>query len=300
MYQTVEELRARYSDLLEMADLVIVGSYVPDGVAVGEFVTQHAGGVTAFYDIDTPVTLAKMERGDFEYLHPRLVQQYNIYLSFTGGPALQRLENVYGSPMARAFYCSVDPTLYYPEASEVTWDLGYLGTYSDDRQPPLEKLMLEAAGKLPTLKFVVAGPQYPASINWAKNVERIEHLPPAAHRSFYNGQRFTMNITRHDMIKAGYSPSVRLFEAAACGTPIISDYWEGIDSIFEINREILISTSAEDTRYYLTRIHEDERRAIGERARHKILTCHTAAHRAEELLKFYKEALERKSTLVTR
>ena len=300
LYQTFEELQATYSDLVKMADLVMVGSYVPDGVAVGEFVTQHAGGVTAFYDIDTPVTLAKMERGDFEYLHPHLVQQYNMYLSFTGGPALQQLENVYGSRMARAFYCSVDPTLYYPEASEANWDLGYLGTYSDDRQPSLEKLMLEAASKLPTLNFVVAGPQYPASISWAKNVERIEHLPPAAHRSFYNQQRFTMNITRQDMIKAGYSPSVRLFEAAACGTPIISDYWDGIDSIFEINREILISSSAEDTHYYLTRINEVERKAIGERARNKVLSFHTAGHRAEELLEFYKEALERKSILVTR
>jgi spore maturation protein CgeB len=277
---------------------VIVGSYVPEGVAVGEWITKTVAGITAFYDIDTPVTLAKIEKGDYEYLHPGLIPQYNIYLSFTGGPTLLRLEKEYGSPMARAFYCSFDPELYYPEGQNKKWDLGYLGTYSDDRQPPLQQLMLDAAEKLPNKKFVVAGPQYPASVVWPKNVERIEHLPPSQHRTFYNSQRFTMNITRADMIKAGYSPSVRLFEAAACGTPIISDYWDGIDSIFEIGTEILISRSANDTMNFLTSISEGERKQIGERARKKVLEQHTAAHRALELEACYNEAKQKKAALV--
>jgi len=291
LYSSLEELKEQYADLIQQADLVIVGSYVPEGVAVGEFVTSIAGGVTAFYDIDTPVTLAKLERGDFEYLHPDLIPKYQLYLSFTGGPTLRRIEQQYGSPAARAFYCSFDPELYYPEEMPIKWDLGYLGTYSDDRQPPLQRLMLDAAQQLSDKQFVVAGPQYPSSIQWGANVERIEHLPPSQHRAFYNSQRFTMNITRADMIKAGYSPSVRLFEAAACGTPIISDYWDGIDSIFEIGTEILISRSAEDTVSYLTNISEEERKAIGERARQKALNHHTAAHRAMELEMYYREAL---------
>lgn len=289
LYSSVGELKNEYADLIQHADLVIVGSYVSDGVAVGEFVTTTAKGVTAFYDIDTPVTLAKLEKNDFEYLHPELIPKYNLYLSFTGGPTLQRLEQQYGSPAARAFYCSFDPELYFPEATNIKWDLGYLGTYSDDRQPPLQKLMLDAAIKLSEQKFVVAGPQYPANILWGNNVERIEHLPPSEHRKFYNSQRFTMNITRADMIKAGYSPSVRLFEAAACGTPIISDYWDGIDAIFEIGKEILISKSADETISYLTNISEAERKKIGERARQKVLNYHTAAHRASELERYYEE-----------
>lgn len=292
LYSSVEELKKQYADLIKHADLVIVGSYVPEGVAVGEFVTSTAKGITAFYDIDTPVTLAKLEKGDFEYLHPELIPKYNLYLSFTGGPTLQRIEQHYGSPAARAFYCSFDPELYFPEATNIKWDLGYLGTYSDDRQPPLQSLMLDAAQKLSEQKFVVAGPQYPQNIQWNDNVERIEHLPPSEHRRFYNNQRFTMNITRADMIKAGYSPSVRLFEAAACGTPIISDYWDGIDSIFKIGEEILISKSADDTIFYLTNISEAERKAMGERARQKVLNHHTAAHRATELKRYYEEVKE--------
>lgn len=298
LYNSVEELKANYVDLIKNADLVIVGSYVPDGVAVGEFVTRTATGVTAFYDIDTPVTLAKIENGDFEYLHPKLIPLYNLYLSFTGGPILKKIEQVYGSPAARAFYCSFDPELYYAEETTIKWDLGYLGTYSDDRQPPLQKLMLDAAINATDKNFVVAGPQYPKHINWPANVQRIEHLPPAQHRAFYNSQRFAMNITRADMIKAGYSPSVRLFEAAACGTPIISDYWDGIESIFEIGTEILIARSAADTTNYLTNIGEAERKIIGERARKKVLVHHTAAHRAAELEMYYKEAAGRKTAVV--
>lgn len=297
LYGSLEELKATYSNLIRSAHMVIVGSYVPEGVAVGQLVVDTAEGVTAFYDIDTPVTLAKLERGDYEYLHPDLIAQYDLYLSFTGGPTLQRLEQVYGSPMARPFYCSFDPELYFPEEQPVQWDLGYLGTYSDDRQPPLQALMLDAAAQYPEGRFVVAGPQYPQHLEWPSNTQRIEHLPPSEHRRFYNSQRFTMNITRADMIKAGYSPSVRLFEAAACGTPIISDYWDGIETIFEPGTELLIARSAEDTLQYLTQIGEEERKAIGERARKKVMEQHTAAHRATELENYYNEVLCQTSIL---
>jgi len=297
LYSSQADLHNRFADEVREAGLVIVGSYVPEGVAVGEWVLKTALGIKAFYDIDTPVTLAKLERNDFEYLHPQLIPQYDLYLSFTGGPTLDRLEKVYGSPMARPLYCSYDPDLYFPEPQEIHWDLGYLGTYSDDRQPPLEKLMLDAARQWPTGKFVVAGPQYPATIQWPANTQYIHHLPPAEHRQFYNSQRFTQNITRADMIKAGYSPSVRLFEAAACGTPIISDYWEGLDSLFTFEAEILISYSAQDTLHFLKDISEQERKALGERARQKVQHNHTAAHRALELEKYVKELTGSYNTL---
>lgn len=291
LYASLPDLQARFAEPVRTADVVIVGSYVPEGVAVGEWVLRTAHGVKAFYDIDTPVTLAKLARHDYEYLHPRLIPQYDLYLSFTGGPTLERLETAYHSPMARPFYCAFDPTLYYPEAQPMQWDLGYLGTYSDDRQPPLERLMLDAARQWPAGRFVVAGPQYPATVQWPANTAYIPHLPPAAHRAFYNQQRFTQNITRADMVAAGYSPSVRLFEAAACGTPIISDYWDGLDSLFELDTEILVARSAADTLAYLRELPEAERLAIGERARQKVLAHHTAAHRATELASYVREVV---------
>ena len=225
-------------------DAVIVGSYVPDGVAVGRWVQAHARGVAAFYDIDTPVTLAKLERGDFEYLSPETIPGYDLYLSFTGGPTLERIEHQFGSPAARALYCSVDDDAYRPVDTPKRWDLSYLGTYSPDRQPTLDRLLMEAARLRPDKRFVVAGPQYPSDIAWPDNVERIDHLPPSEHAAFYSASRFTLNVTRADMIAAGWSPSVRLFEAAACATPIISDLWDGIDAIFTPGREISISPSS--------------------------------------------------------
>ncbi len=283
LYTSLQDLQQRFESEVKKADVVMVGSYVPEGVRVGEWVIRTAGGIKAFYDIDTPVTLAKLSRGDYEYLHPDLIPRYDLYLSFTGGPTLRRLEKEFRSPEARALYCAVDPDLYFPEPQQIHWDLGYLGTYSDDRQPPLENLMLDAAWQWQEGKFVVAGPQYPASIHWPTNVELIHHLPPSAHRRFYNQQRFTMNITRADMIQAGYSPSVRLFEAAACATPIISDYWDGLETIFEPDTEILITRSAKETLAYLLDLTETDRQKIGGRARAKILSAHTAAHRAKEL-----------------
>jgi spore maturation protein CgeB len=283
LYRTLKDLKDRFGTEVRSADAVVVGSYVPEGVAVGEWVTHTAGGVTAFYDIDTPVTLAKLGRGDTEYLSPELIPRYVLYLSFSGGPILERLERQYGSPAARALYCSCDPELYCPQPEVERWDLGYLGTYSDDRQPPLERLMLDAARDWTGGRFVVAGPQYPASVRWPANVERIEHLPPAEHCAFYNRQRFTLNVTRADMIRAGYSPSVRLFEAAACGVPIISDYWDGLHTLFDPGSEILISHGPADTLNYLRDLPDEERHGIATRARARVLNGHTAAHRAREL-----------------
>ena len=290
LYESLEELKDTYEDTVRNADAVIVGSYVPEGVEVGHWACSTAKGPVAFYDIDTPVTLAKLERRDYEYLTPGCIQRYDMYLSFTGGPTLQRLEQEFGSPKALPLYCSFDPALYFPEEAEMRWSLGYMGTYSDDRQPPLETMLIEPARRMSETHFVVAGPMYPPHIEWPANVERIEHLPPKCHRSFYNSQLFTLNVTRADMVKAGWSPSVRLFEAAACGTPIISDYWDGLGDFFELDTEILISRSAEDTMQILRTTDADERQSIAERARARVMEQHTAAKRAEELESYLLEA----------
>jgi spore maturation protein CgeB len=292
-YTDFEDLK-RYHEMIAAADAVIVGSYVPDGVAVGHWVQETARGIVAFYDIDTPVTLAKLERGDYEYLSPPLIPGYDVYFSFTGGPTLDLLMNRYGSPAARALYCSVDPELYPVLDREKRWDLSYLGTYSPDRQPTLERLLIEPARRAPQLQFVVAGPQYPADINWPANVERIDHVPPSEHPAFYAASRFTLNVTRADMIRAGYSPSVRLFEAAACGTPIISDTWDGIDTLLEPGREIVLARQADDIIQVLQGWGESQRGLTGQAARQRILAEHTASHRAASMERDLIEAMERR------
>lgn len=284
----------RYRETVAAADAVIVGSYVPEGVAVGRWVQKVGQGVTAFYDIDTPVTLGKLERGDYEYLSPDLIRSYDVYFSFTGGPMLDRLMRRYGSPAARALYCSVDPEAYPAMDRPSRWDLSYLGTYSPDRQPTLERLLVEPARRAPHLRFVVAGPQYPSDIAWPNNVERIDHVPPHEHPAFYAASRYTLNVTRADMIEAGYSPSVRLFEAAACRTPIVSDVWNGLDTLLEPDREIVFARRPEDVLDVLLAWPEERRDALAGAARQRVLAEHTASHRARTFEQELTDALQRR------
>lgn len=292
LYTSLDDLRDRFTMAVQQADVVIVGSYVPEGVAVGSWVIETAHGITAFYDIDTPVTLATLRRATCAYLSGDLLPRYALYLSFTGGPILRHLEQTYGARMARPLYCGVDPDLYYPDVGAQQYDLGYLGTYSAGRQAALEELLLKSARHWSPGRFVVAGPQYPATIIWPENVVRLEHLAPSAHRHFYSAQRYTLNLTRADMRQSGYAPSVRLFEAAACGTPIVSDYWPGLETFFSLEYDILVSHSCSDTLRYLCFLPDEIRREVGARARGRVLAEHTAAHRAVALEQYVIEALE--------
>jgi spore maturation protein CgeB len=280
LYQNVGELADRWRMRLASADLVMIGSYVPEGIAVITLAKSIASGIVAFYDIDTPVTLASLAAGSCSYLTAELVPVFDLYLSFTGGRALRVLEREYGARAARVLYCAVDPDRHRPDVSDPLWDVGYRGTYSADRQPAVEELMCAPARRWPAGRFAVAGPLYPAALSWPANLERIEHVGPDRHRCFYARQRFTLNLTRADMIRLGYSPSVRLFEAAACGVPIISDYWRGLETIFVPGKHILLAQSADDVLFFLRELPEERRRQLAERAREHVLAHHTAAHRA--------------------
>ncbi|HET7675899.1 MAG TPA: glycosyltransferase [Gammaproteobacteria bacterium] len=296
LYDSLAELDRDHAEAVRTADAVIVGSYVPEGIAVGRWVLDAARGLVAFYDIDTPVTLAALEAGKCVYLDAELVPRYDLYLSFTGGPILERLQSEFGARRTRPLYCAVDPDTYFPEPEPQRWATGYLGTYSADRQPHLQSLLLEAARQRPDSRFVVAGAQYPSQIEWPENVEHIEHIAPAGHRGFYNAQRYTLNLTRAAMTAAGYSPSVRLFEAAACGVPVISDWWNGLDTFFAPGREILIADDTVQVLHYLDQLDAEQAKTIGHRARTRVLSEHTAAHRARELTACLESIHRRRAT----
>lgn len=289
LYDSVDELKKNFSELVESADMVVTGSYVPEGIRVCRWVLNTAKGVRAFYDIDTPVTLENLNHNKGEYIDRDLIPQFDLYLSFSGGEVLDLLESIYDAERARALYCSVDPDIYFPMQLEKKWTLGYLGTYSADRQPVLEKLLINTARDMISKEFAIAGPNYPEVIHWPANITRIDHLSPEMHCDFYNRQRFTLNVTRQAMVKLGYSPSVRLFEAAACGVPIISDYWKGLTGLFREGEEIFIARNSNDVVGIINETPEDELAKVGAAVRQKVLNHHTAAHRAEELISYYEE-----------
>lgn len=282
------KLRREFSD----ADVAMVGSYFPDGIqAVREMLDSNIP-VKTFYDIDTPITVAKLnESARTEYLLADQISGLDVYFSFTGGPMLREIEQRFGARLARPLYCSFDPERYhpYPAAKRFACDLSYMGTYAPDRQPKLEEFLCEPAKRLPDGRFLVAGPQYPASVRWPKGVRRILHLNPRWHPHFYSSSRITLNITRRDMVQAGYSPSVRLFEAAACGATIASDNWPGLESFFTPGIEILLPTCADDMVRYLCDLTDHERGRIGRAAMDRVLSEHTSQIRALE----FEQAVER-------
>ena len=267
------------------ADVVVLGSYFPDGIAAADLLFQQIRKPVLFYDIDTPITLAALRKdGAAAYLRATDIPRFAAYMSFTGGPALTELMTRFGSPFAVPLYCSVDPAEHVRTAIDLRYrsDLSYLGTYAADRQPKLMELLNQTAHRSPESHFVVAGPQYPADTTWAPNVVHLQHVSPPDHSAFYSSSRFTLNLTRRDMVEAGYSPSVRLFEASACQAAIISDEWPGLETFFAPGDEIILARSSGDVLHILSGISDEERARIGRNARERILASHTAMHRAAE------------------
>jgi spore maturation protein CgeB len=286
---------------LQQADVAMVGSYFPDGIAAINEVADSGVPVKAFYDIDTPITVAALrEQGATQYVEARQIPSFDIYFSFTGGPLLAEIEQRFGAPRAVPLYCSFDPQKYHRLGvnRRFACDLSYMGTFAPDRQPKIEELLCEPAKRLGTASFLVAGPQYPKALRWPKNVSRIQHLNSRWHPSFYSSSRFTLNVTRRDMVVAGYSPSVRLFEAAACGAAIISDNWGGLDSFFLPGEEILLPTGSEDVIRYLTELSEGEVRRIGESAQARVLAEHSSQQRAREFEAAVQKAMSQSSANV--
>lgn len=282
IYERWEEVRPLLRRELYGAEVAVVGSYFPDGVAAIAEVLDSTVGVKAFYDIDTPITVWKLQNGDEEYLRSDQVRGFDLYFSFTGGPLLRELDVKYGARRAVPLYCSFDAGRYSmcePD-SRYRCDLSYMGTYASDRQAELEQLLCEPARLLPENKFLVAGPQYPTEIKWPENVKRITHVEPKFHPLLYSSSRFTLNLTRKLMKKYGYSPSVRLFEAAGCGATIVSDSWAGLETFFTPGAEILLPQASEDVASYLRDMSEQEARAIGLRAQTRVLAEHSAERRA--------------------
>jgi len=270
------------------ADVVMVGSYFPDGQRVLDEVASLSGPVKTFYDIDTPITVSHLrEHGRTDYLRADQVPSFDVYFSFTGGPMLREIEETFGAKRAVPLFCSFDPNEYrrFGVNKRFACDLSYMGTYAPDRQPKIEQLLCEPARLLPEMKFLVAGPQYPKKIKWPTNVKRIMHLNPRWHARFYSSSRLTLNVTRRDMVLAGYSPSVRLFEAAACGTTIVSDNWPGLDTFFTPGKQILLPDDTDDVVEVLRTFDREELEAIGRSAQERVLAEHTSEKRAQEFEK---------------
>ncbi|MDB4963854.1 MAG: hypothetical protein JWP01_3853 [Myxococcales bacterium] len=285
LYPTWETVRRMASELLPSADVAIVTSYCPDGRAACELVLGSRAGLKVFYDLDTPVTLARLAGGeDVSYLPERGLRDFDLVLSFTGGQALELLQSRLGARRVAPLYGSVDPDHHRPTPGTVSWAsaCSYLGTWSLDRERGVDTLFLEPARRH-AAPFVIGGSLYPPTIEWPSNIMRVEHVPPADHSAFYCSSPITVNVTRRAMASLGYCPSGRLFEAAACGVPVLSDSWDGLEEFFTPGEDILLATDSDSALAAIT-LPRAELAQIGQRARQRALDEHTGTRRAAQLL----------------
>jgi spore maturation protein CgeB len=263
------------------ADVAIVTSYCPHGIAATELVLAAARPLRVFYDLDTPITLSRIRAGEpVDYIGPRGLADFDLVLSYTGGKALDLLHAELGAHNVAPLYGHVDPEVHHPVAclGHYRADMSYLGTYAVDRQSALETLLVAPARHRPSRRFLIGGAQYPPDFPWSSNIYFVRHLPPCEHPAFFSSSRLTLNVTRKAMAEMGWCPSGRLFEAGACGAPILSDEWDGLDAFFEPGREILVARTTADAVAALD-LSNAELRRIGEAGRERTLSEHTSDRR---------------------
>lgn len=286
LYDGWEDVIDSARSALRTADCAIVTSYCPEAQEASDLILDSSVGLRIFYDLDTPVTLERLRRGEtVEYLPSYGLGPFDMVLSYTGGRALDELRTRLGARRVAALYGSADPALHRPVAGNERYraDLSYLGTYASDRQAHLQELFINPARECPEKRFVIGGAQYPSEFPWTSNIWFVRHVPPSEHPPFYCSSHLTLSVTRAAMADMGYCPSGRLFEAAACGVPVISDYWEGLEDFFVPGREILVASSTNDVKQALA-LDAAELRAIGKAARERVLAEHTSERRGTELL----------------
>ena len=293
LYADWQQVRARALADARSSDAVVLGSFVPDGTQVADDLLALQNPLRVFYDLDTPVTLARLAKGDAGYIRGDQLSRFDLVLSFTGGQTLDILRRDYGARHVEALYGCVDPDVYKrtPIRTNFRSDLSYMGTYSADRQDKLDAFFLEPARRMPRRIFVLAGALYPWEWGpyWPRNVFRMEHVAPADHPAFYSSSRLTLNITRDTMATYGYCPSGRFFEAAACGTPIVSDTWPGIEEFFRDGQEIFLARKFADVMAAMQRT-DMELARVAKRARERTLDEHTGDRRAKQLLAYFEQA----------
>ncbi len=298
-YDDVASVRAEAERALDNCDLALYSSYCPAGADVAEMILASNAQIKAFYDLDTPVTLDAMDSGHRpEYLPAQGLGDFDLVLSYTGGRALTELQARLGARTVAPLYGWVDPTSHYPVSPQQHYacDLSYLGTYAADRQATLQELFLTPAQYLPQHRFLLGGAQYPESFPWTPNLHFHRHVPPSAHPAFFSSSRFTLNVTRRAMADYGYCPSGRLFEAAACGTALISDTWPGIEDFFTPGEQIVLAYTAADVLNALA-MPDEQRNQMAQSAREHTLALHTASARVRTLETLCNEVLRTRPTL---
>ena len=292
LYGCWDDVRQNALEVASESDIVITASYCPEGARINDEVLELGTPLKVYYDLDAPVTLKRLrDNQPVDYVTAEQLSAFDLVLSWTGGRALTELRTMRGAQNAQPLFGCVDPDDYRRTEHSPKYEcvLSYMGTYAADRQPKLDALFLEPSRRRTDLNFLIAGSLYPWGWDWGPNVVKLEHISPSEHPTLYSSSRCTLNITRAEMAASGYCPSGRFFEAAACGTPIISDWFEGLDQFFAPGEEIFVAHAADHVLDALKQDGEDLRQ-MALCARVRTLDEHTGEHRARQLLEHCEHA----------
>ncbi|MEL7162238.1 MAG: glycosyltransferase [Bacteroidota bacterium] len=292
-YRDTASLMNEYTLAVQSADVVMLGSGVEDAEDIAIWIAEEARGIKVYYDSNLHRTLRSLQQAKKEgdCLSCRTIVHFNLFLSTTGGPTLQHLAEDNDLAFARPLYESVDPYSFYRTDTEKTYDLGFIGNYKADRMDYLRNLLLEPAGYAPNRQFALAGSGYDQT-DWPGNLTYLEYLPETNLVDFYNRQRCTLVVPRADRRTMGYTPTRRLLAAAACGVPVLTDSWDGLDYFLEPNREVFCVSDRDAVLKILYHTEESQRIKLGTEARKRILAQHTIAHRAEQFLGYLAEVTD--------
>jgi spore maturation protein CgeB len=291
LYDDWVGVRGRAEREIVDADAAIVTSYCPDAIVASELMLAASRPLKVFYDLDTPVTLSRLGRGEMvPYVSARRLADFDLVLSYAGGRALAAIRRLLGAIRVAPLYGHVDPQVHLPVAAVERYraDLSYLGTYAADRLSTLKALFVAPAHRRPDRRFFIGGAQYPQDFPWSGNIFFVRHLPPSEHAAFFSSSRLTLNVTRRDMAEMGWCPSGRLFEATACGAAVLSDFWDGFAAFFEPGREILLARTTDEVEAALD-LTDGEISRVAKAGRERTLAEHTSERRATELISLFEQ-----------
>jgi spore maturation protein CgeB len=244
---------------------------------------RQANGLVLFWDVDAPATLDRVQQDPADPFRA-LIPRYDMILTYGGGTPVVAAYMACGARDCVPIYNALDPETHFPVDADPRFaaDLALLANRLPDREARVDEFFFRAARSLADRRLLLGGN------GWADkprpgNVDYVGHVFTASHNAFNSSPLAVLNVSRDSMARYGFSPATRVFEAAGAAACLITDEWEGIDTFFEPERELLVAADGDAVAEHVRRLTPDRARTIGAAALRRVLAEHTYGHRVEQL-----------------
>lgn len=280
---------------LHGVDIVVVHEWnSPELIAHLLTLAEPCGFRTLFHDTHHRASSSP------EAIRRLQVPRFDAVLVF--GQALEQIyRRDFGLDRIYVLHEAADITVFHPPAVPVepSNDVVWIGNWGDnERSQEIRSFLLDPATTLPDLRFTIYGVRYPANALQALNQAGVRYAGYLANLDaprVYAESRLTVHIPRQQYTGAMTGiPTIRVFEALACGIPLVSAPWSDTEGLFR-NGDFLLARSGDEMReamqYLFTQPEIAKQQA--ERGLATVLARHTCDHRATELAAICQEVLHR-------